>query len=155
MDRPQFEIDAACVQDALAFLAPLMEHAVHAPAVGQSGVLYAVVMNPARHPGSASFEDAVLFEQACGKPRAAWDADYAAYARKKARVSWSTGMDSGAARTAGAWRELGHEAPLPGGMVVHGIVVAVSGALPEYDEVLAGVIALGARAQAKLKAGAS
>ena len=36
--------------------------------------------------GEHGFEDAILTEEAFGKPRTEWDADYAQYARKKAQA---------------------------------------------------------------------
>lgn len=152
MDYAEHHFDAGLGREALAFVAPIIDRAVTDPAVGQSGVLYAVVMNPARARGACSFDDAILVEQGFGKARDAWDADYAHYARKKARISWETGCDSGADRTAPRWREQGQSLPLAGGMVVNGVVVGVSGADPHYDEVIAGAIALSLRAALKRRA---
>ncbi|MCI3950769.1 MAG: hypothetical protein K0R53_266 [Burkholderiales bacterium] len=150
MHYSEHDIDREMGRRALAFVAPLFEQAVTDTAVGQSGVLYAIVMNPTRRYGECDFEEAVLVERAFGKPRDAWDADYAEYARKKARVSWQTGLDSGGEGTATCWAREGHGSPLAGGLVVDGIVAAVSGADPAYDEVLAGAIALSLRAIIKL-----
>jgi hypothetical protein len=149
MNYAEHPFDPGLGREALAFVAPLIDRAVTDPAVGQSGVLYAVIMNPARARGACSFDEAILVEQGFGKAREAWDADYAEYARKKARVSWETGCDSGADRTAPRWREEGHGLPLAGGMAVNGVVVGVSGADPAYDEVIAGAIALSLAAALK------
>ncbi|MGQ0750744.1 MAG: hypothetical protein ACT4PS_09445 [Betaproteobacteria bacterium] len=63
-------IDRAAGRQAVAFLAPLLQRAATDHAIGQSGVLYVVIMNPARTHGVHGFEDAILTEQAFGKPRA-------------------------------------------------------------------------------------
>ena len=81
-----------------------------------------------------------------GKPREAWDADYADYARKKASVSWQSGLESGDERTRSYWSKQGQTTALAGAVVIDGIVVAVSGAEPLFDEVFAGSIALALRA---------
>lgn len=144
-------IDRDAGRQAVAFVAPLLERAATDHAIGQSGVVYVVIMHPARMHGEHGFEEAILTEQAFGKPRTEWDADYAQYARNKARASWQLGVASGEQRAAAYWRQLGHDAPLAGGMVVEGITVAVSGADPAYDEVLAGAIALSLRAVLALR----
>ena len=151
MDYIKHHIDREAGMNAIDFIAPLLERAAGDRQIGQSGVAYAVVMNPARAPGSCSFEDAVLAERAFGKPREQWDADYAQYARKKARASWQCGVDSGSERTAAYWKAEGHDRPLAGGVVLHGIAVGVSGADPAYDEVLAGAIALSLRAAIRIR----
>lgn len=152
MDYAACHIDQQAGMDAIDFIAPLLERAARDVRIGQSGVAYAVVMNPARLPGSCSFEASVLAERAFGKPREQWDADYAQYARKKARASWQYGVESGSERTFAYWKGEGHDRPLAGGMVLHGIVVGVSGADPAYDEVLAGAIALSLRATIRNRA---
>ena len=148
-------IDQEAGRQALDFAAPLLERAATDPAIGQSGVMYVVIMNPACTCEARGFEDAILTERGFGKPRAEWDADYAQYARKKAHASWRLGVASGDERAAAYWREAGHAAPLAGGMVVEDITVAVSGADPAYDEALAGAIALSLRAILKLRESAA
>ena len=146
MEYSERYIDREAGRQALALVAPLLEHAATDPAVGQSGVLYAVVMNPARRHGTCSFEDAILVEESFGKARTAWDADYADFARKKAKASWQTGEESGSDRTTEFWRTEAGTGPLAGGLTLDGIVVGVSGADPLYDEALAGAIAMSLRA---------
>ena len=108
-------------------------------------------MNPARRHGTCSFEDAILVEQSFGKARSAWDADYADFARKKAKASWLTGEESGSDRAAEFWRKESGTAPLGGGVALEGIVVGVSGADPVYDEALAGAIAMSLRAALRMR----
>ena len=88
-------IDRDAGRQAVAFVAPLLERAATDHAIGQSGVLYVVIMHPTRMHGEHNFDDAILTEQAFGKPRTAWDADYARYARSKAQASWQLGVASG------------------------------------------------------------
>jgi len=83
---------AELAQRAVALAAPMLEQALADREVVGSGFLYLVVMDPGRAPGEGRFEDAVLHEQAFGD-RSHWDADYASFAREKARLSWRTGHD--------------------------------------------------------------
>lgn len=135
----------AAAEQAVALAAPMIEAALARPEIVGSGFLHVVVLDPTRPPGRASFEEAVLFERAFGD-RSRWDADYAAMARAKARLSWRTGLDG---------RELHSLAPhllqsgdslLRGSVCLHGIVVAASGAFPSFDEAFAGAIACCLRA---------
>jgi hypothetical protein len=151
MKYPERYIDHEAGRQALALVAPLLERGATDPAIGQSGVLYAVVMNPARRHGTYSFEDAILVEQSFGKARSAWDADYADFARRKAKASWLTGEESGSDRAAEFWRKESGTGPLGGGVALEGIVVGVSGADPVYDEALAGAIAMSLRAALRMR----
>lgn len=78
---------------AVAMAAPLIDASLGDRNIVGSGFLYLVVMDPGLPPGFADFEAAILHEQAFGA-RERWDADYAAFARAKARLSWTFGMDS-------------------------------------------------------------
>src|SRR3954466_14507389 len=98
IDTPGMFVDRDAGHEALRLAAPLFERAAADASVGQSGVLYVVLMDPARPPGSCAFEDAILAEQGFGKARAAWDADYRAYSRAKAKRAWRTGRDSHSVR---------------------------------------------------------
>ena len=151
MEYSERYIDHEAGRQALALVASLLERGATDPAIGQSGVVYAVVMHPARRHGTYSFEDAILIEQSFGKARSAWDADYADFARKKAKASWLTGEESGSDRAAEFWRKESGTAPLGGGVALEGIVVGVSGADPVYDEALAGAIAMSLRAALRMR----
>lgn len=129
---------------AVALVSPMVEHAMQDRSIVGSGFLYVVIMDPALPPGAAAFEEAILHEHSFGD-RSRWDADYAAFARAKAKLSWATGKDG---------RTLQHTLPhllrtgdslLSGGVCIDGIVVAASGAFPCYDEVFAGAVALSLR----------
>ncbi|HEF4757194.1 TPA: hypothetical protein SAP12_005432, partial [Burkholderia multivorans] len=77
---------------AVELLLPTLSAALQSDFVGDSGCLHIVIMDPALGPHDASFEDAILYEFSLPDPKD-WDADYRAYARAKARLSWETGRD--------------------------------------------------------------
>lgn len=152
LDTPGMFVDRDAAREALRVAAPLLEHAAADASVGQSGVLYVVVMDPSRPGGSCEFEQAILAEQGYGKARADWDADYAGYARAKARLAWRTGRDSHAVRALSPHLLRRDDTPLWGSVAIDGIVVGLSGAEPEFDEALAGAVALCLRAVVKKRA---
>lgn len=152
LDTPGMFVDRDAAHEALRLAAPLFEHAVGDASVGQSGVLYVVVMDPSRPACSCEFEQAILAEQGFGKPRAEWDADYAGYARAKARLAWRTGRDSHVVRALSPHLLARDDTPLWGSVCMEGIVVGVSGAEPEFDEALSGAVALCLRAVVKKRA---
>lgn len=133
---------------AVELAAPLLEAARADPQVVGSGFLYVVVMDPGLPPGTAAFEEAILHEQAFGE-RARWDADYAAFARAKARLSWRSGMDGRQVHSLAPQLLRGGDSLLAGGVCLDGIVVGVSGAFEHFDEVFAGAVALFLRALAR------
>jgi hypothetical protein len=152
---PGLFVDRDAAHEALRLAAPLFEHAAADTSVGQSGVLYVVLMDPARPAGSCAFEEAILAEHGFGKPRAHWDADYGMYARAKAKLAWRTGRDSHSVRALSPHLLRSDDTPLWGSVAIDGIAVGVSGAEPEYDEALAGVVAMCLRAVVKKRARAS
>lgn len=151
--EPRTCLDDETLERAFQLATPLLEQAVRDRAVGQSGVFHVVVLDPTRTPANARFEDAILAERSFGKPRGEWDADYAGYARAKARVSWHTGRDSHAVQALAPQLRYADDTPLWGGVCLDGLVVAASGAEPQYDEALAGAVALLIRAVLKGRAG--
>jgi hypothetical protein len=78
-----------------------------------------------------------------------WDADYAGHARAKAHLSWSLERDSHTLAYSSPHLLRKGDTPAPGGVCLDGLVVAASGALPVYDEVFAGTVALCLRAIAR------
>lgn len=128
---PLCAIDAALARRAVAMALPLIEAAMRDPSFGDSGFLHIVVMDPRASPGQAAFEDAILHEHSLGD-RARWDADYAMYARGKARESWTTQADDP-----------------KGAVCVDGIVVGASGAFEPFDQAYAGTVAMCLRALAR------
>jgi hypothetical protein len=140
--------DADAAAQALAMALPMIEPQMRDPEVCGSGFLYIVVMDPALSPAEASFDEAVLLEHAVGD-RTKWDADYAAFARAKARASWQHGVDGHALQALHPhWLRKG-DSMLWGAVVLDGIVVGVSGAHPHFDEAFATCIAGCLRAVAK------
>lgn len=132
-------------QRAVDLAAPMMEMALHDRAIVASGFLYVVVMDPALTPANASFEEAILHEEAFGD-RSHWDADYASFARAKARLSWTTARDSNRLLNESPHLLCVGDTMRSGGVWMDGLTVAVSGAMPVYDDVFASAVALWIRA---------
>jgi hypothetical protein len=148
-----FFADRQAAQQALQLVMPMIEAAMRNREVGESGFLYIVVMNPVLRPWEADFEDAILLEHAVGD-RDKWDADYAAYARAKARSTWLAGRDTHGLSTVSPHLLRAGDAGVWGSAVVDGIVVATSGVNAWYDEAFSGAIAYALRAVAKGRAAA-
>ncbi|MBA3596640.1 MAG: hypothetical protein H0W40_04585 [Methylibium sp.] len=140
--------DADAAREALRLALPMIEPLMSDETICGSGFLYIVIMDPALAPADARFEAAVLLEHAVGD-RTRWDADYAAFALAKARVSWRSGQDSHRVQTAQPQSLRAGDSLLWGSVCLDGIVVAVSGAHPWYDEAFAMCIAANLRAIAK------
>lgn len=145
-------VDAAMACRAVELALPLLERIVGDRALNGSGVLHLVVMDPARPPGEAEFEQAILYEHTVGKQPPQWDADYAGYARAKARVSWRCGSDALWVQACEPWRLRAGDTTLCGGIVLDGLVVAASGAEAAYDEAAALTVAGLLRALARTAA---
>ncbi|NIM41733.1 MAG: hypothetical protein GTN84_11615 [Hydrogenophaga sp.] len=128
-------IDEEAARLAVSLARPAIEAALRDAAVSGQHVLHLVVLDPASPPGACRFEEALLYEQTLGRQdRTTWDADYATYARDKAALSWRHGMDSRRLQLLEPHR-LGAEDHLVwGGVCLDGIVVAASGAMPQWDE---------------------
>ena len=149
MSQPgSYLIDRHAAEKAVGFALPMIHEAMQRKEVGESGFLYIVVMDPLRSPANSSFEEAILYEYAVGD-RSKWDADYAGFARAKARVAWRTGMDSHLVQELRPYLLAPGDTVLWGSAIVDGITVAVSGANPWYDEAFAGTVAMCLRAIAK------
>lgn len=140
--------NADAAQQALKMALPMIEPQMSDKSVCGSGFLYIVVMDPAVQPGRARFEDAVLLEHAVGD-RSKWDADYAAFARAKAKTSWEHGISGHALQALQPYRLREGDSMLWGAVCLEGIVVGVSGAHPYYDEAFATTIAACLKAVAK------
>lgn len=133
-----WERDAAAHAVQLAL--PMLEAARADTRVGESGFLHVVVMNPLARPGDCDFASAILYEESVGDPQR-WDADYGAFARGKARLSWRTGMSSHEVVVARPHLLQAKDSMVWGSVCVDGIVVAVSGANPWFDEAFAAAVA--------------
>jgi len=143
--------DASAARQAVDMVLPLIERAMQDPAVGESGFLHIVVMDPAADPLRDEFESAILHEHSVGD-RSRWDADYGAYARDKAKVCWRTGRDGHAVRSVSPHLLRSDDTDVWGGTLNDGIVVGVSGANPWFDEAFASCVAHCLRAIAKARA---
>lgn len=125
--------DAQAARAAIALATPAIRKALQRPGVSFKKTLHLVVLDPAARPGLSRFEDALMVEASIGDRRQ-WDADYAAFARDKALLSWRHGMDSRHAVQQEPHGLLHHETVLWGGVWLDGLVVAASGAAPDWDE---------------------
>lgn len=147
MDRLLISRETA--RQAAAAVRPLFQHVVAIQDFGDSGCAHLVIMDPLARPQNVAFEQAILYEESYNRER--WDADYAMYARAKARVAWRTGRDTqGLAQSAPQLLEKG-DTVLAGGVCVDGIVVAVSGMYGSYDEAFAASVAWFLRAIARAR----
>ncbi|OCZ81142.1 hypothetical protein A9G00_05595 [Achromobacter xylosoxidans] len=133
-----WERDAAARAVKLAL--PMLEAARVDTLVGESGFLHVVVMNPLARHGECDFASAILYEESVGDPRR-WDADYGAFARGKARLSWRTGLSSHEVLMLRPHLLQAKDAPVWGSVCIDGIVVAASGANPWFDEAFAAAVA--------------
>jgi hypothetical protein len=137
--------DQDAARHAVAMTLPGIETALRDPRVSGLGVLHLVMLDPAARFPHCSFDDAVMYEYSVGD-RAMWDADYAAFARDKARLSWQYGVDSRRLQLLEPHRLSARDSLRWGGVWLDGIVVAASGALPAWDEAFALTVAGGLRA---------
>nr|WP_307726774.1 hypothetical protein [uncultured Caldimonas sp.] len=142
-------VDRDMAQRAVELALPILEASTRDDRINQGGFMHVVVMDPARTPMNASFEEAILYEQSIGGRREDWDADYAGFARAKARISWQHGADSFRVQTAEPYRLRPGDTTLWGSVCLDGIVVAVSGGEAEFDEAFSGMVAMLIRAFAK------
>lgn len=148
---PSFEsyfINRTAAEKAVQLVLPMITAAMDSRVSGEGRFLYIVIMKPGTSNATCSFEEAILYEHAVGD-RDKWDADYAAFARAKAKVSWKTGLDGHLVQELKPHLLSEGDTVLWGGIVLDDIVVGVSGADPWYDETFAGAIAMCLRAQAK------
>lgn len=130
----------AAAASALEMILPSIESAMANPRFGDSGALHIVVADPARAPGTCRFEEAILCERSLGRPEQ-WDADYAGMARAKAELSWLHGADSHVIQASRPYLLQYGDTLLWGGVSHAGIVVAMSGFHPWYDEAFSCAIA--------------
>lgn len=127
-------------EQAVQLAMPMLEAARADRRVGESGFLHVVIMDPQARPADGDFESAILYEKSIGDT-SRWDADYGAYARAKARLSWRTGRPSHEVLALQPHLVAQGDVLVWGSAVVDGVVVGVSGANPWFDEALSGAIA--------------
>jgi len=141
-------VDEALAREAVGCVRLLFDRSVQTHDFGESGAAHVVVMRPGSTPRDIGFEDAILYEESFGDvPR--WDADYAGFARAKARLAWTTQRDSQQARDAAPQLLAAGDTLLGGGVHIDGMTVAVSGMHAWFDEALAASVAWFLRALAK------
>src|SRR5438046_1880880 len=92
-DAAQWGDLAARVMRALDALHGCYQAVLRDERVSAEHALHVVVMNPASGRADVPFESAVLVERSVGEP-ARWQADYAQYARAKARLAWREGSST-------------------------------------------------------------
>jgi hypothetical protein len=137
----RIEGDALARRVALALdaLEPAFLRIVADEAASFEHALHVVVMNPQASPGQCDFDEAILLERSFGEP-AHWQADYAHYARAKARLAWREGMTtSDLVDGAPARLRLG-DLVVPGAVRRYGLTVGASGAQPWFDAACAAMV---------------
>lgn len=132
--------DADAARRAIALALPMLQASLDDKGVGESHCMHIVIMDPCKPYGSCAFEPAILHEHSLPS-RDRWDADYAHYAREKARITWRTGIDSGQLMDRAPHLLGTGDTVLAGAIVLDGIVVAASGANGWYDEAFSRCIA--------------
>lgn len=138
----------AAARRAIDLVAPAIEASLADRSVCGSGFLHMVVLDPALDAGDAPFDQAVLAERSFGDV-ARWDADYAAYARAKAKLAWRERCSGSELLARAPHRLREGDSPLAGAVWLDGIVVAASGAHADFDEAFALAIAAALRAIAR------
>lgn len=146
-------VDRACARRAIALALPSIDAAIASREVSGTGFLSIVVLDPGLSPADVAFEEAILVEHDIGD-RTAWDADYNAFARAKAREAWIHAIDTHRLLALHPHRLRAGDVSVWGGVCLDGIVVGVSGAHPWYDEAFATMVAAAVRALAKQAASA-
>jgi hypothetical protein len=127
---------AAPVARALDALAPCIAAMIADEAVSGEHAMHIVVMDPAARGNRVPFESAILAERSVGD-RAAWKADYAHYARAKARLAWREGASTADIVDDAPARLVRGDLVVEGAVCRHGWIVAASGAHPWYDTAFA------------------
>jgi hypothetical protein len=139
-DAPPLRADApglaARIGRALDALTPCFEAALRDDAVSAEHALHLVIMDPALPRERAPFEAAILAERSVGDS-ARWQADYAQYARAKARLAWREGVDGRTLVDDAPARLRAGDLLVEGAVCRHGWIVAASGAQPWYDAAFA------------------
>jgi hypothetical protein len=132
-------VDAALAAEAIALAEPTLKALLARPGVSGEQVLHIVILDPqaVNAPGR---EPGVLHEHSIGDP-ARWGADYAGFARAKAKLASRLGCDSQRVQD-----ELPHllasgDTLLGGAVVRKGLVIGVSGAHPWYDAACGAIVA--------------
>lgn len=140
--------DASAAEYAVGLVLPMIEAGLSSRRIGESGFLHIVIMDPGRPATEFAFEDAILYEHSVGD-RSTWDADYALYAKEKARVSWRHGRSGHEVRACSPHLLRASDTGVWGGVWLDGIAIGVSGADPWFDEAIGYSVGATLRAVAK------
>lgn len=125
-------LDAKKAHDAfVTFVLPGIEEAMRRKRVKRSH-LHVVVLNP-RLPFKDGCSLPIMFEHSVGDPKE-WEHEYDAIARSKARVTWRTGLPSREVVLMKPHLLLPDDTRYWGSAIVDGIITAVSGVEPYFDE---------------------
>lgn len=143
--------DATAAEYAVRLVMPMMEAGLASRRIGESGFLHIVIMDAGRPATEFAFEEAILYEHSVGD-RCAWDADYALYAKEKARVCWRHARSGHELRACSPQLLRAGDTGVWGGIWLDGIAVGVSGADPWFDEAIGYSVAASLRAIAKKRA---
>jgi hypothetical protein len=140
--------DAEAARAAIDLVRPMVAAMLEDREICGAGSCCALVVDPAVTPqAGATFHDAVLVEEDFDTARR-WEADHSAFAHAKARTAWLHGRDGLALLTRSPCLLREGDSLLRGAVCLDGIVVAVSGFTPPYDEAIALAIAASLRAVA-------
>jgi hypothetical protein len=132
-------VDATLVAEAVALAEPTLRALLARSGVSGERVLHIVVVDPCSNPAGGG-EARVLHEHSIGDP-ARWGADYAGFARAKARLAWRLGRDAQAIQDDMPHLLARGDTLLGGAIVRKGLVVGASGAHPWFDAACAGIVA--------------
>jgi hypothetical protein len=124
------------VARALDAMAPMLDDLLADRDVSAEAAMHVVVMDPAADPRTSSFDDAILTERSYGNP-SRWEADYAWYARAKARLAWREQMTLRTLFANHADRLRPDDIRVEGAVREGDLVVAASGAQAWYDHAIA------------------
>lgn len=141
-------MDRALADSALDLVWPALVKGAADRSVCGTGSLHVVIINPTM-PSSAPFPSTILCERSFNRHN--WDTDYAWYARKKAELSWRTGLDSHVVLTQFPHLLIQGDVQVWGSVCLDGIVVGVSGAHPWFDEAFATMVAAAVRSLTKAR----
>lgn len=130
---------AGIVNAALDALTPAYRAVLAEDGVSAEHALHVVVMDPLASPARDAFERAILVERSIGEPQR-WQADYAWYARAKAKVAWREGTAGGTLVETSPARLRAGDLVVEGAVCRHGLTVAASGAQPWFDAAFAGML---------------
>jgi len=129
-------VSRAIAERALDALAPMLAILLADREVSGESAMHVVVIDPTANPRTTAFEDAILCERSYGTP-AQWQADYAWYARAKARLAWREQMTLRTLFAQHAERLRADDIRVEGAVRDGRWIVGASGAQAWYDHAIA------------------